>query len=108
MEKIFNTTAIKNDEGYKHFGISKELASMYGAIPGDIVELKLKLSEDQNLPKDLKGDGKFDYWGFYRIKEERFIFIYPSYLSLNMCFPAGVKAAEDSGEGKAYRLEVIT
>jgi len=33
--------------------------------------------------------------------------IYTARFLLDMCFPSGIKKIEESGQGKAYRLEII-
>jgi len=44
--------------------------------------------------------------GYYDFERKSMSMIYPQYFLLNMCFPAGLKIAEDRGEGKTYRLIV--
>ena len=42
----------------------------------------------------------------YRGKDD-FIMIYAQRFLLDMCFPYGIKATEEKGQGKAYRLEIV-
>jgi len=106
MKNIFNTTATFNGKYYDNFGIHPTLASMWGKKSEDVINLKFKISQDQTLPiKD--NDMVVDYWGFYDFKKEDFTMIYPKRFLLQMCFAYGISAAEESGEGKAYRIEII-
>jgi hypothetical protein len=107
-DKIFTTTAIFENNHYKHFGICVLSASLYGDKEEDIVELKMKISYDQKLPDErLKKQLIADYWGWYDFEKEKMSLIFPQRFLLNMCFPYGMKACEDNNEGKAYRLEII-
>jgi hypothetical protein len=109
--KNFKITATLNKSGnfYQHFGIHPKLCSLYGDKPEDIVEVTFKISEDQSLPDDNKQKMTPDYWGWYDNKRKEFtIMIYAKRFLLEMCFPNGIKASEDYGQGKAYRLEIAS
>jgi hypothetical protein len=106
--KNFKTTATLNENGkfYEHFGISPKLASLYGDKPEDIVEVEFKISDNQKVPPHDKSMN-VDYWGWYDSRIKKFSMIYAKHFLLEMCFPYGIKANEDKGQGKAYRLEII-
>ena len=108
MEKDFKITAVWNENHYNHFGIHEALASMYGDNPNDIETLKMRISEDQSIPEPNSKYGDADYWGWYDFEDKRLTnMIYAQRFLLEMCFPAGIAGTEESGNGKAYRLEII-
>ena len=92
---------------YKHFGIHEFTCSLYGDKPEDIIEIEMETADDQTIPPANSGSMIADYWGWYDYDKRDFTMIYAQYFLLNMCFPNGIKAAEDVGQGKAYRLKVI-
>ena len=104
--KSFATTAVWNKTHYYHFGIHPNLASIYGDKPEDIVSLEMIPAENQELPAD-EIQMEVDYWGWYDERQQRFTLIFPKRFLLNMCFPYGMKAEEDLGRGKSYRLQVL-
>jgi hypothetical protein len=109
MIKTFKITATLNERGdfYQHFGIHPKLASVYGDKPEDIVEIKFKISDDQSIPPNDQSMNP-DYWGWYDNNSKKFsMMIYAKRFLLEMCFPYGIKASEDKGHGKAYRLEIL-
>jgi len=106
----FKITATLNKTGkfYQHFGIREILCSLYGDKPEDIVEVEFKISDDQTVPKPNEKMLSADYWGWYSNKDQKFtMMIYAQRFLLEMCFPNGIKASEDYGDGKAYRLEIV-
>jgi len=107
--KNFKINATLNERGdfYQHFGIHPMLVSLYGDKVEDIVEVEFKVSEDQSIPPNDQSMNP-DYWGWYDNKKEAFsMMIYAKRFLLEMCFVYGIKACEDRGEGKAYRLEIV-
>ncbi len=108
--KPSNNTAVLDDKGrYCHFGIRPSLVSLYGNKVEDILNVEITIADDQTPalePQDDPHVNDADYWGWWAFKQERFSMIYGKYFLLNMCFPAGIKATEDAGQGKAYRLNV--
>lgn len=112
MKDIFIKTAVLNTAKgyYHHFGIHECTASLYGNKPEDIVEVSLKISEDQSIPAFNDKDLTVDYWGWYDIeKDDMTMLLYPKRFLLDMCFPAGITGTENAqpDKGKAYRLEII-
>lgn len=107
MKEIFEITAVWNNNHYNHFGIHPKLASVYGDKPEDIETLKMKISNEQTIPKLNNKYKVADYWGWYDNEKKKFTLIYAQYFLLNICFPYGLKAQEERGDGKAYRLEII-
>jgi len=106
----FKTTAVFNGRHYVHFGIHPTTASLYGNRREDIVELTMRLAEDQEVPKHTSGpksNPNADYWGWYEDDIGKFTLIWQAYMLLEMCFPYGMKVEEDKGRGKAFRLEIV-
>jgi hypothetical protein len=104
----FKITAIFDKENgghYKHFGINPVSAVLYGDKPEDIVEVNIRISDDQSTPVNYNSMIA-DYWGWYDYKDKKFSLIYPKRFLLEMCFPYGIAASERAGQGKAYRLEL--
>lgn len=107
----FKKTAVLKDGIYQHFGIHPKTASLYGNKASDIVEVTMRVSEDQEVPKHLTGPkapANPDYWGWFDSEDGEFTFIWNAYFLLDMCFTYGMKAEEKRGRGKAYRLEVVS
>jgi hypothetical protein len=101
------TTAVWYKDHYRHFGIHPKTAMLYGDNPSEIVNVELSVAEDQSeVSAEEHTKKEPDYWGWFDENQKRFTMIYPKYFLLNMCFPAGVKPAEEAGQGKAYRLNV--
>jgi hypothetical protein len=106
MNTTFKHNATFNGKNYEHFGIHPNLASIYGKKPEDVIEVCLKISDNQEIPKK-DNNMVVDYWGWFDNKKQNFTIIYPKRFLLEMCFPYGIKASEDKGDGKAYRLEIV-
>jgi hypothetical protein len=106
MNITYKQNAVLNGDHYHHFGIQPSLANLYGDKPEDIVEVEIKISEDQTIPKH---DNKLnpDYWGWFDDDRQEFTMIYAKRFLLEMCFPNGIKPCEEKNQGKAYRLEII-
>jgi len=106
MEKTFEITAVWNKKCYHHFGIRPSLASLYGDKIEDIETLIMKISKDQTVPETHMKEA--DYWGWFDAEKNEFTtIVYAQRFLLEMCFPYGIKATEDDGQGKAYRLEIV-
>lgn len=108
MFKSFITTAVFQGQYYHHFNIRKDTAMLFGDDPKDIINVEVSIHDDQTPvePNSEKDSSKPDYWGFWDNEKESMWHIYPVYFLLNMCFPAGLEAAEKRGQGKAYRLNI--
>lgn len=110
MKQTFKTTATLNERGkfYQHFGIRPFTAMLYGDKPEDIVDVEFKISDNQSFKNFDPNDFIVDYWGWYDNKRREFgNLIFAKRFMLDMCFPSGIAAEEDSGKGKAYRLEIV-
>lgn len=94
---------------YSHIYRHKNSVKMCTDGAGEIVELYVIEHTDQTMPtsEEAKLFGEADYWGFKNEGEDHFEMIRPSVILLKMCFPYGLKAAEEKGDGKAYRLLVF-
>lgn len=105
METTFTATCTKADYGdfFTDFGIHKDHAHIWGAKSEDVLEVKMCISENQS-PPDWNAQ---EYWGWYDFELKEFSLIFPNYKLLFVCFPYGIKSAEDCGKGKAYRLKII-
>lgn len=105
-EYFFHVNAVYNSNKnyYKHFGIHPKIVSLYGVQINDIVEVVLRVSENQSITDDLSIP---DYWGWFCYTQNKFTIIQLNYPFLNLCFPYGIKAAELHNKGKAYRLEIV-
>lgn len=108
MFNPFITTAVFKDSQYKNFHINKITANIYGDKPEDIINVEISIHKNQTpvKPNTEKDSSKPDYWGYWDNKQSKMWHIYPAYFLLDMCFPSGLKAMEEIGEGKAYRLNV--
>lgn len=103
------TTAVWQGKNFAHFGISQKSAILYGKKSEDIVNVEISLSEDQTVPPAPQDDPKVnepDYWAWWDNEKEKFTLIWPKRFLLNMCFAYGMKAEEDIGRGKDYRVHV--
>ena len=108
MKTEFEITAVWDEKCYHHFGIHPNLISLYGDKVEDIETITMRISDDQSVPESKQKQEEVDYWGWYDNEDKRFTnMIYSAYFILEICFPAGIKATEESGRGKAYRLEVV-
>lgn len=108
----FDMTAVFNGSHYQHFGIHPKSVSLYGKKVEDIVHIRMRIAQNQEVPEHIAGpksSKEADYWGWFDSEQNRFVstMIWPSYLQLGMCFTYGMKAEEDRGRGKGYRLEII-
>lgn len=99
---VFKTTAVFYEDHYRHFGIHPMSASLYGDKVEDIVNVICKKIGDYET-RDKTRDNKQHYWGFVENGELKLI--YPSFVSLSVCFPYGIKAVIERG-GEVYEFEV--
>lgn len=99
--------AILNGWFFEHIGIVPHLASLCGKRAEDIVQLEITVAENQELPP--AGDNKNfqpDYWAWWDNERQDFSLVYAKRFFLGMCFPFGLKIEEETGRGKAYRVNV--
>ena len=89
---------------YIHMGITEKSAFLYGCNESEIENITFEVSENQSEP--IKN--AIEYWGWFDNNKNDWTFIYPNYWQLYMCFPYGIPAHEKGGDGKAYRLTLIT
>jgi hypothetical protein len=83
---------------YFHASPSKWWVEIHG-----LKEPIVKVSVRERRPTDPPSD----YWGWLPTKDpDHFIFVWPSEMQLNMCFPYGPKADEDRGYGRKVNLVV--
>lgn len=59
--------------------------------------------KDEIIKLDVIEDDNGSYWGFY---DGEISMIWPSLIQLEMCFPYGLKTAEDCGKGKHIKLKI--
>ena len=67
----------------------------------------MKISKDQSIPEPNNKSEEADYWVWCDEKHKFTTMLYAQRFLLDMCFPAGIKGAEDAGQGKAYRVEIV-
>lgn len=103
VNAVFTT---ENGGHYKNFGINPISAIIYGKQEKDIIQVEVSIHENQEKVPPNSKNMEADYWGWWDETQKRFSLIWPQYFLLNMCFPYGIKAAEESNQGKAYRLNV--
>lgn len=104
----FEVSAVKKAKHYAYFHITSQNALLYGSTVDEIIKVKLRIAKDQTVPKEqLKDLPDVDYWGWFDFESDSITLIFQQYFMLDVCFANGIKAAEDAGKGKAYRLEVI-
>jgi hypothetical protein len=109
MSKIYTKSAVWNGKNFGHFGIHPQTCCLYGDEPEDIENVEFTISDDQSLPISNDNSMNVDYWGWIDTGDDNFSsMIYPKYFLLDMCFPYGIKKTELAGQGKAYRLTMIT
>lgn len=105
--KEYFTTAIFN-KYFKYFNIHEKSASLYGVKKEDIIKVKVTIHEDQTiLPFEQQRTNKEpDYWAFISNDDTISSLIWHQRFLLNVCFTYGIEAAENNGDGKAYRVNV--
>ncbi len=68
-------------------------------LPEPIVKVSVRERQPTDPPSN--------YWGWLDAKDlGRYLFVFPSEIQLNMCFPYGPKAEEDRGRGWKINLMV--
>ena len=63
---------------------------------------ELTFEEHQN--QDINAEPQ-EYWGWQ--EDNTMSMIYPKYFLLDMCFPAGIKHTQETGQGRAVKLNLI-
>lgn len=104
FDKIQETTVVYENSLLRHFGINRQHAMVYGIDDASLIHnVQFVISDDQSEP-DWNSD---DYWGWWDYSDGKFTMIYQNYKVFHVCFPYGVKEAEHSLQGKAYRLKIL-
>lgn len=105
MNNIIHTTGVKSERGhYINMGISEKSAFLYGCNSSQIENITFEVSDDQSLANT----ELMEYWGWFDNEKQDWSFIFPNYWQLYMCFPYGLLKHEEHGDGKAYRLNLIS
>lgn len=105
-EKTKNT-AVFNGRYFEHFRIHPTTVTVFGRKVEDIVSVEITVAENQDLPPDNDNcDLKPDYWAWWDNETQDFSLIYAKRVLLQICMPYGIEAAENTGQGKAYRVNV--
>lgn len=97
----------ENDDGtfFTRIGLEPTHAKMFGVNDTDeIYRLTFDIHEDQSEPDW----NAIEYWGWLDFNDMEYKMIFPNYKLFHVCFPYGVKASEDSGKGKSYRLKLVS
>jgi hypothetical protein len=103
---VFITNQQTNETYFYHIGLHPQHRYMYGVKPNEeIYEVEFEIHEDQETKPDFTAQ---EYWGWLDTENDinKMTMIFPNYVSFLMCFPYGVEAAEQHGQGKSYRLKV--
>ena len=108
IERVFTKNAVFNGKFYTHFDIHIVTASMYGNKTEEIVQVDITIATNQSIPKSNEKITQPDYLGFYDFVRQDFTMIYHQRFLLDMCFPAGIITSEEFGNGKSYRLNVVS
>jgi hypothetical protein len=106
IPQVIKSTAIIEDGIFNHFGIRPITASLYGHKEEEIVDVELTISDNQEIPELNINHEAVDYWGWFDYITNEVSLVYVQYFLLNMCFPSGVKCAEEMGRGKSLRFNV--
>ena len=105
METTIHTTGTKSNRGhYENIGITNISCILYGYDKSQIEHITFEVSEDQSEAKPQT----MEYWGWFDNEKQDWTFIFPNYWQLYMCFPYGLPKHEEAGDGKAYRLNLIS
>lgn len=105
MNNIIHTTGVKSERGhYINMGITEKSAFLYGCNISQIENITFEVSDDQS-PANTE---LMEYWGWFDNEKQDWSFIFPNYWQLYMCFPYGLPKHEEYGDGKAYRLNLIS
>ncbi len=97
----------ENDFGtfFNRIGLEPNHKKMFGVKDTDeIYRLTFDIHEDQSEPDW----NAIEYWGWLDFSDMEYKMVFPNYKLFHVCFPYGVKAAEDSGKGKSYRLKLVS
>ncbi len=87
-----------NFKWYDHFYLTKFLVSCCGASEDKVHKVELREAEE---------DEKDAYWGWEDFEDNNeWMFIFPSRILLDMCFPSGVDLEAKLGRGRSVRLIV--
>jgi len=87
-----------------HFYPSAAVVKMCG-VSADKVH-KVTVTEVSEVVEQTKATGTEAYFAWWDNEDQRFVHVYPSFLQVDVCFPYGVKGAQQAGKGMAYQVEV--
>ncbi|MFA5197736.1 MAG: hypothetical protein WC437_04955 [Patescibacteria group bacterium] len=93
----------KLGDHFDHIHKSAKMVRLYG--PDDVYELDVCMSSDQT-PETKSSGFTQDYWAWIETGTLEFTMVYPSWPQFSMCFPYGVRGAEEKKQGNAYRVTV--
>jgi hypothetical protein len=104
----FNLYGVKRDNSYGEFftSIGLNINHKYAwGIKDDepIYDITFDIDDDQSEHKQ-----GIDYWGWLDYDKKRITMIWPSWIQFSACFPYGIDVSEKSGQGKAYRLKIVS
>lgn len=105
FDNVHVELAYQDDSGQlSHFGINPQIASIYGV--SDISKIKTVhfIIDFVQTEPDWESD---DYWGWWDYLTGKFTMIFQNYKVFHVCFPYGVEEAEQSLQGKAYKLRIL-
>lgn len=92
---------IRGEDGkvyYFHSSPSLRWVQLHG-VPWPIVQVRLR--------ERIATDPPSPYWGWISADDpERYCFVWPSEVQLNICFPCGPEAEEKRGRGRKVNLVI--
>jgi len=99
-QRMFAWKVERKEGGYLYFypDPQRDFVRIHGVPDDEIVEVRVR---------EVEGDEpESEYWGYVYAGKAEFEMIWPSLGQLDMCFPYGLKAAEESGDGQRVNLVI--
>lgn len=102
------STAVNDNGIFNHLNIHPVTAFLYSRDESEILIVELEAAADQNIQSNASQtkNTKPDYWAWWDAAKKKFTNMYPQRFLLNLIFPYGIEAAEEHGDGKAYRVSI--
>lgn len=98
--------AVEEDGGLRHFGVNQKFLSIYGITDKtSLRKVYFKVSDDQD--DFFREENTSDYFGWFDYKDNKFTIIFQNIKVFACSFPYTLKDADDTMQGKVFRLEII-
>lgn len=90
-------TRPNGEKFYTHFYLHPKTTKLCG--DGSILKARVR---------EIQEGEESDYWAWWNLKTEEpgFVFCYPAKTLLKMCFPYGMKATEEHGDGVGVNVMI--